>query len=118
MIDLMSDSICDDNRVQLSSDGQRPGPGAKEKFVQVHVSFISKQIHMVVTEKVLREIFAPFGEIADVAIKKHTTIQVGRFLYLWVCYILTLSCRSNTVKVATALCISWKPIVPIVHFMP
>jgi RNA recognition motif-containing protein len=62
--------------VQLSSDGQRPGPGAKEKFVQVHVSFISKQLHVIITEKVLREIFSPFGEIADVAIKKHTTIQV------------------------------------------
>eukprot|EP00981_Chlorochromonas_danica_P008203 scaffold2062_cov181-Ochromonas_danica.AAC.7 len=61
-------------RVQLSSDGQRPGPGAKEKFVQVHVSFISKQISMVITEKVLREIFSPFGRIADVAIKKHTSV--------------------------------------------
>ena len=31
-------------RVQLSSDGQRPSIMAKENFVQVHVSFISKQV--------------------------------------------------------------------------
>ena len=32
------------HRVQLSSDGQRPNIMAKENFVQVHVSFISKQV--------------------------------------------------------------------------
>lgn len=43
--------------------------------MQVHVSFISKQVGVLVTEKVLRDVFSPFGEIADVAIKKHTTIH-------------------------------------------
>jgi hypothetical protein len=66
--------------VQLSSDGQRPTPGVKDKFIQVHVSFISKQMDIFVTEKVLRDIFSPFGEIADVAIKKHTTIVVKFFV--------------------------------------
>lgn len=62
-------------RVQRSSDSQRPSSAIKESYVQVHVSFISKQIHTLISEKVLRELFGPFGSIADVAIKKHTMIQ-------------------------------------------
>eukprot|EP01039_Chlorochromonas_danica_P004499 gene4498-4934_t len=61
-------------RVQLSSDGQRPAPGAKDKLVQVHVSFISKQTSTLICEKVLREIFCAFGQIADVTIKKHSVL--------------------------------------------
>jgi hypothetical protein len=36
----------------------------------------------VVNEQVLREIFTPFGEIADVAIKKHSRNPVSRFMPL------------------------------------
>jgi hypothetical protein len=50
----------------------------KDNLVQVHVSFISKQLASTISERVLREIFSPFGIIADVAIKKHTIIQVSR----------------------------------------
>lgn len=62
------------SRVQLSSEGPRPLP-PKDGYVQIHVSFISKQLKMLVTEVVLRKIFSPFGAIADVAVKRHTVVQ-------------------------------------------
>lgn len=63
-------------RVQLSSDGQRNSIN-KDSLVQVHVSFISKQNAFLVTEKILRDIFSPYGTVADVAIKKHVAVPVS-----------------------------------------
>ncbi|RYY75863.1 hypothetical protein EON63_19070, partial [archaeon] len=65
------------NRVQLSSDGQRPPVSPKERYVQMHVSFISKQLHVIITERVLRDLFCAFGPVADVAVKKHTVHQAS-----------------------------------------
>jgi hypothetical protein len=65
-------------RVQLSSEGPRPHPAEKERLVQMHISFISKQLDMLVCEEVLKGIFAVYGHVADVAIKKHTTLTKQR----------------------------------------
>lgn len=59
--------------MQLSSDEERPDPNKHDKFIQLHVSFISRQVNMLITEKVLREVFAAYGEIADVVVKKHSS---------------------------------------------
>lgn len=59
--------------MQLSSDEERPDPNKHDKFIQLHVSFISRQVNMLITEKVLRDVFAAYGEIADVVVKKHSS---------------------------------------------
>ncbi len=61
----------------MSSDTSRPNPNAKDVFVQVHVSFISRQTQIIIGEKVLRDIFSPYGVIADVTVKKHTLNMVS-----------------------------------------
>jgi RNA recognition motif-containing protein len=61
-------------RVQLSSEGPRPS-ASKDGLVQIHVSFISKQLNFLVTEVILREIFSPYGRIADVAVRRHAIVQ-------------------------------------------
>jgi hypothetical protein len=37
---------------------------------QIHVSYISKQVEVVISEDTLRKIFEHFGVVVDVAIKK------------------------------------------------
>jgi hypothetical protein len=37
---------------------------------QIHVSFLSKQVDVLITETTLRSLFSRFGEVVDVAIKK------------------------------------------------
>lgn len=62
---------------------------------------------MIITEKVLRDIFSPFGEIADVAIKKHTIIQVSNFYISRRKSLIRLHfLRSNIAKADTVLYIS------------
>eukprot|EP01040_Poterioochromonas_malhamensis_P002156 gene2156-2297_t len=52
------------NPLSSHSDGLETSP--------VHVSFISYQIHNLVTETSLRVLFSKYGEVADVSIKKST----------------------------------------------
>lgn len=35
------------------------------------------QNNFLITEKILRDLFSPFGTVADVAIKKHTAVPVS-----------------------------------------
>ena len=37
---------------------------------QVHVSFISKQVDVLISEATLRALFGMYGEVIDVALKK------------------------------------------------
>eukprot|EP01031_Cornospumella_fuschlensis_P033931 gene33931-41064_t len=66
-------------RVQLSVDGHVSSdslqPSVKQFAVQMHVSFISQQLQLLVTERVLRDLFGAFGPVADVAVKKHNIQQ-------------------------------------------
>eukprot|EP01040_Poterioochromonas_malhamensis_P009996 gene9996-10862_t len=64
-------------RVQLGTinhhNKEKLGFSDSKNFTQIHVSFICKRGRgFVVNEQVLRDIFTPFGQIADVAIKKHS----------------------------------------------
>lgn len=86
--------------------------------MQVHVSFISKQNSFLVTEKILRDIFSPYGAVADVAIKKHVAVPV-RCPSIEYCMPLTsphrlsLFCRNKDAKVATASCTTSTSTLPI-----
>eukprot|EP01031_Cornospumella_fuschlensis_P024800 gene24800-29965_t len=42
----------------------------KAETAQIHVSFISKQIDMLISETTLRSLFGVYGEVVDVALKK------------------------------------------------
>eukprot|EP00599_Poterioochromonas_sp_BG-1_P007876 CAMPEP_0173150006 /NCGR_PEP_ID=MMETSP1105-20130129/10683_1 /TAXON_ID=2985 /ORGANISM="Ochromonas sp., Strain BG-1" /LENGTH=559 /DNA_ID=CAMNT_0014065019 /DNA_START=360 /DNA_END=2039 /DNA_ORIENTATION=+ len=100
-------------RVQLSADGQKPITDVKDEYIQVHVSFISKQVNYLITEKVLRDIFSQYGTVADVAIKKHSTLhkqhrQSGYgFVYFHesdAAYRAMVALKHNTVKDITLDC--------------
>ena len=64
-------------------------PREKESWVQLHVSFVTRELNYVVTEATLDSVFSPFGEIADISLKKHvrdheTLVQSGYgFVYFF-----------------------------------
>lgn len=62
--------------VQISLHNGQRNPISKDHLIQVHMSFISKQAAYIVDEAVLRGIFAAFGEVADISIKKHAFMMV------------------------------------------
>lgn len=54
---------------QQGQGGQQQG----QRFVrtaQVHISYLSKQLNLVVSEDFLRDIFSNFGEVLEVSLKK------------------------------------------------
>lgn len=64
-------------RVQLGTSVHQPNLD-RDKYVQLHVSFISKQLNFLVNESIFREIFQPYGDIADVTIKRHSKVLKQR----------------------------------------
>jgi hypothetical protein len=55
---------------------------------QVHVSFISKQIDVLISEATLRALFGLYGEVLDVALKKSQFDRVSfeTFIFLSQCF--------------------------------
>lgn len=57
--------------------------------MQLHVSFVTRELNYIVTEATLDSVFSPFGEIADISLKKHvrdheTLVQSGYgFVYFF-----------------------------------
>jgi hypothetical protein len=47
---------------------------------QVHVSYISKQIDVLISEATLRGLFSLYGEVVDVALKKSQFDRVRQFI--------------------------------------
>ena len=48
----------------------QPDNSKSVETAQVHVSFISKQIDVLISEATLRALFGLYGEVIDVALKK------------------------------------------------
>ncbi|RYG94268.1 hypothetical protein EON65_57780 [archaeon] len=57
----------------------------KAETAQIHVSFISKQIDMLISEATLRSLFGAYGEVVDVALKKSQFDKVDMICALAVC---------------------------------
>jgi hypothetical protein len=53
----------------------------KANSIQLHFSFLSKQIKGFITEKVVREVFSQFGIVVDVVIKRYTRVPVRPFRF-------------------------------------
>jgi RNA recognition motif-containing protein len=51
-------------------DGHVDRIAPKQETAQIHVSFISKQVDSLISEATIRNLFAAFGEVLDVTIKK------------------------------------------------
>lgn len=71
----MSLSVC----CRLCS-GETPtsaSPSALDEGVQVLVSFVSYQIHTNVTEEILSQLFAPYGQVIDCVVKSHVSHFLG-----------------------------------------
>ena len=49
---------------------------------QVHVSFISKQVDILISEATLRALFGMYGEVVDVALKKSQFDRVSVFVVI------------------------------------
>jgi RNA recognition motif-containing protein len=60
---------------------------------QIHVSFLSKQVDVLITETTLRSLFSRFGEVVDVAIKKiqFNPVRPFGFLLFIISYLLLFS---------------------------
>lgn len=43
---------------------------APEPTAQVHFSYLSKQLNVLITEATIRKVFLRFGEVKDITIKK------------------------------------------------
>eukprot|EP01033_Poteriospumella_lacustris_P008327 gene8327-6007_t len=52
-------------------------PSALDEGVQVLVSFVSYQIHTNVTEEMLSQLFAPYGQVLDSVVKSHVSHFLG-----------------------------------------
>ena len=68
---------------------------------QIHFSYLSRQADGMVTEQILRSIFASYGEIVDIAIKKssfdvHTKKQSG---YGFIHFPLTIDGIKNAIRI-------------------
>ena len=56
------------------------------KSVQVHVSYVSRQVDLIVNENSLRTLFSGFGEVVDVSIKQSSIARVSFvlfFVFFW-----------------------------------
>lgn len=55
------------------SHAQGQGAGGRSRYVrtaQVHISYLSKQLNLIVNEHFIRDIFSNFGEVLEVSLKK------------------------------------------------
>jgi hypothetical protein len=50
----------------------------KDRCIQLHFSFVSKQLEVILTEEVLRNIFIRYGAVTDVVMKKYSQIAVSQ----------------------------------------
>lgn len=53
-------------------------PRNRDGWVQVHVSFVTRELKQVINEEVLDSIFSSFGEVADITIKRYVHDTTGQ----------------------------------------
>ncbi len=61
------------NNFNAQQSNNSPNQPSNQRFVrtaQVHISYLSKQLNLVVSEDFLRDIFSNFGEVLEVSLKK------------------------------------------------
>jgi RNA recognition motif-containing protein len=56
------------------SNAEKSSPKDREAWTQLHVTFTSPRIDLLLCEDVLDRLFSRFGEVADVTVKKHSRV--------------------------------------------
>lgn len=56
------------------SNAEKSSPKDREAWTQLHVTFTSPRIDILLSEDILDRLFSRFGEVADVTVKKHSRI--------------------------------------------
>jgi RNA recognition motif-containing protein len=88
-IDNLNDTKLLGRRMRVNWAYSTLPPRNKDSWVQLHVSFVTRELNYIVTEATLDSIFVGFGEIADICLKRHvrdhdTLVQSGYgFIYFF-----------------------------------
>jgi hypothetical protein len=63
----------------LGTKVEKEDPHEKFRYARIHISFLSRDLTPVVTEKIIREVFTEFGTVQDVTIKKYIALHVSLY---------------------------------------
>lgn len=62
-------------RIRVSRGNGRSIDNERDSWVQLHVSFVSRQVEVVISEEVMDAAFSTFGEVTDCVVKRHRVTQ-------------------------------------------